>query len=449
MKKVIENKQIKNAITIVMALYCVLSPIKTFAENNRKIGYLIEPADTIIYRADSLIVKQLRKKGVRFSHNNSVTLLTTGQEKFDDLFKAIDQARSSIHLEYFNFRNDSINNELIRHLAAKAKEGVEVRAVFDGFGNASNNRPMKKHNIEAIRKQGIEIYEFKPMEFPWLQDIFNRDHRKIVIIDGKIAYTGGMNVADYYIKGTEIVGSWHDMHCRIEGDEVNTLQKIFLRMWFLVSGQKVYGAKYYRGITNADYINDLKKDTCRSAGNKMLGIINRERHVTKDIIRCFYINAINDAKDSIKLINPYFTLSHSLKKAFRNAIKRGVKVEILLSVKSDIPLTPDCGFFNAHQLMKAGCQIWLYKPGFHHTKIIMVDGQFCTVGSANLNARSLRWDREENAVIIDACTTHELNQIFEQQKKDSFLLTEEKWKQWRTPWQRFRGWFAHLLSPFL
>lgn len=344
MKKVIENKQIKNAITIVMALYCVLSPIKTFAENNRKIGYLIGPADTIIYRADSLIVKQLRKKGVRFSYNNSVTLLTTGQEKFDDLFKAIDQAKSSIHLEYFNFRNDSINNELIRHLAAKAKEGVEVRAIFDGFGNASNNRPMKKHNIEAIRKQGIEIYEFKPMEFPWLQDIFNRDHRKIVIIDGKIAYTGGMNVADYYIKGTEIVGSWHDMHCRIEGDEVNTLQKIFLRMWFLVSGQKVYGAKYYRGITNADYINDLKKDTCRSAGNKMVGIINREPHVTKDIIRYFYINAINDAKDSIKLINPYFTLSHSLKKAFRNAIKRGVKVEILLSVKSDIPLTPDCGF---------------------------------------------------------------------------------------------------------
>ena len=389
MKKVIENKQIKNAITIVMALYCVLSPIKTFAENNRKIGYLIGPADTIIYRADSLIVKQLRKKGVRFSYNNSVTLLTTGQEKFDDLFKAIDQAKSSIHLEYFNFRNDSINNELIRHLAAKAKEGVEVRAIFDGFGNASNNRPMKKHNIEAIRKQGIEIYEFKPMEFPWLQDIFNRDHRKIVIIDGKIAYTGGMNVADYYIKGTEIVGSWHDMHCRIEGDEVNTLQKIFLRMWFLVSGQKVYGAKYYRGITNADYINDLKKDTCRSAGNKMVGIINREPHVTKDIIRYFYINAINDAKDSIKLINPYFTLSHSLKKAFRNALKRGVKVEILLSVKSDIPLTPDCGFFNAHQLMKAGCQIWLYKPGFHHTKIIMVDGQFCTVGSANLNARGL------------------------------------------------------------
>lgn len=396
-----------------------------------------------------MIVYQLRGKGVHFSHNNSVILLASGQEKFDDLFKAIDQAKSSIHLEYFNFRNDSINEELVRHLAVKAKEGVEVRAVFDGFGNASNNRPMKKRHLKAIREKGIEIHEFKPMEFPWLHDIFNRDHRKIVVIDGKVAYTGGMNVADYYINGTEVVGSWHDMHCRIEGDEVNTLQNIFLRMWFLASGQEIHGAKYYRGVSNADYIKGLKPDTCRSAGKKMVGIINREPHTTKDIIRYFYLNAINDAKDSIKVINPYFTLTHTLKKAFRKAVKRGVKVEILLSVKSDIPLTPDCGFYNAHQLMKDGCTIWMYEPGFHHTKIIMVDGQFCTVGSANLNSRSLRWDREENAVIIDACTTHELNELFDAQKKDSFKLTEEKWRKWRTPWQRFRGWFAHLLSPFL
>ena len=100
----------------------------------------------------------------------------------------------------------------------------------------------------------------------------------------------------------------------------------------------------------------------------MVGIINREPHVTKDIIRYFYINAINDAKDSIKLINPYFTLSHSLKKAFRNAIKRGVKVEILFKCQERHPVNTRLWIFNAHQLMKAGCQIWLYKPGFHHTK---------------------------------------------------------------------------------
>ena len=399
--------------------------------------------------ADSLIVNQLRSKGVRFTKNNSVTLLMSGQEKFDDLFKAIDQARSSIHLEYFNFRNDSINNELIEHLARKAEQGIEVRAIFDGFGNASNNQPMRRKHIQAIRAKGIEIHEFKPICFPWIHDIFNRDHRKIVIIDGKIAYTGGMNVADYYIKGTPIVGSWHDMHCRIEGDEVNTLQTIFLRMWYMVSGQNIHGVKYYRGISNADYITGLKPDTCQSAGHEMVGIINREPATSNDIIRYFYLNAINDAHDSIKIINPYFTLLPKLKRALRRAVKRGVKVEIMLSVKSDIPLTPDCGFYNAHKLMKAGCRVWMYKPGFHHTKIILVDGRFCTVGSANLNARSLRWDRENNAVIIDREITKELDTLFENQKKDCFLLTPQSWNTWRTPWQKFRGWFAHLLWPFL
>lgn len=399
--------------------------------------------------SDSLIVKQLRTKGIQFSNNNSVTLLTTGQEKFDDLFKAIDQARSSIHLEYFNFRNDSINNELITRLAKKAKEGIEVRAIFDGFGNASNNRPMRKRHLKEIRKKGIEIYEFKPMAFPWIQDIFNRDHRKIVVIDGKIGYTGGMNVADYYIKGTKAVGEWHDMHCRIEGDAVNTLQKIFLQMWNKVSGQNVHGAKYYRGISNANYIKGLKADTCKSAGHQMVGIINREPHVSKDIIRFFYEKAINDAKDSIKIINPYFTLSPKLRTALKNAAKRGVKVEIMLSVKSDIPLTPDCSYYNAHKLMKDGCTIWLFEPGFHHTKIILVDGKFCTIGSANLNSRSLRWDREVNAVVIDKGITKELDTIFENQKKKCFKLTEEKWNKWRTPWQKLKGKLGYFLSPFL
>ena len=399
--------------------------------------------------SDSLIVKQLRTKGIQFSNNNSVTLLTTGQEKFDDLFKAIDQAHSSIHLEYFNFRNDSINNELITRLAKKAKEGIEVRAIFDGFGNASNNRPMRKRHLKEIRKKGIEIYEFKPMAFPWIQDIFNRDHRKIVVIDGKIGYTGGMNVADYYIKGTKAVGEWHDMHCRIEGDAVNTLQKIFLQMWNKVSGQNVHGAKYYRGISNANYIKGLKADTCKSAGHQMVGIINREPHVSKDIIRFFYEKAINDAKDSIKIINPYFTLSPKLRTALKKAAKRGVKVEIMLSVKSDIPLTPDCSYYNAHKLMKDGCTIWLFEPGFHHTKIILVDGKFCTIGSANLNSRSLRWDREVNAVVIDKGITKELDTIFENQKKKCFKLTEEKWNKWRTPWQKLKGKLGYFLSPFL
>lgn len=399
--------------------------------------------------SDSLIVENLRNEGITFSHNNSVTLLMSGQEKFDDMFQAIRQARSSVHLEYFNFRNDSIASLLFRLLAQKAKEGVEVRALFDGFGNDSNNRPLKRKHLKQMRSVGIEIYEFDPVNFPWVNHVFHRDHRKIVVIDGKIAYTGGMNVADYYINGTEVVGEWRDMHCRIEGYEVNTLQKIFLRMWNKVTGQNVYGAKYYRGYHGADYITGLKPDTCCTAGKKMVGIINREPRVTNKIIRKFYTDAINEAKDSIKLVNPYLTLNNTLKRALRNAVKRGVKVEIMVSAHSDIPLTPDCVFYNVHNLMQHGVDVWIYKKGFHHTKIIMVDGRFCTVGSANLNARSLNFDYEENAVIIDPCTTKELNDMFERDKAESFKLTEETWDEWRTPWQKFVGWFASLLTPFL
>lgn len=399
--------------------------------------------------SDSLIVENLRNEGITFSHNNSVTLLMSGQEKFDDMFQAIRQARSSVHLEYFNFRNDSIASLLFRLLAQKAKEGVEVRALFDGFGNDSNNRLLKRKHLKQMRSVGIEIYEFDPVNFPWVNHVFHRDHRKIVVIDGKIAYTGGMNVADYYINGTEVVGEWRDMHCRIEGDEVNTLQKIFLRMWNKVTGQNVYGAKYYRGYHGADYITGLKPDTCCTAGKKMVGIINREPRVTNKIIRKFYTDAINEAKDSIKLVNPYLTLNNTLKRALRNAVKRGVKVEIMVSAHSDIPLTPDCVFYNVHNLMQHGVDVWIYKKGFHHTKIIMVDGRFCTVGSANLNARSLNFDYEENAVIIDPCTTKELNDMFERDKAESFKLTEETWDEWRTPWQKFVGWFASLLTPFL
>lgn len=399
--------------------------------------------------SDSLVVQHLRNYGIKFSHNNSVTLLMTGQEKFDDLFKAVRQAKQSIHLEYFNFRNDSIANQLFDLLTEKAKEGVEVRALFDAFGNSSNNKPLKKRHLKKIRENGIEIYEFDPLRFPWINHVFSRDHRKIVVIDGKIAYTGGMNVADYYINGTKVVGEWHDMHCRIEGNEVNTLQSIFLRIWNKTTNQDIHGAQYFRGGESTDNFQGLKPDTTATAHHKMVGIINREPVRSNEIIREFYTSAIQSARDSIKIINPYFTLNHRIKKALKNAVKRGVKVEIMLSIKSDIPLTPDCGFYNAHKLMKHGCNIWMYKPGFHHTKIIMVDGKLCTVGSANLNARSLNWDYEENAVIVDSCTTRQLSNLFDVEKKDCFKLTEAEWNHWRTGWQKFRGWFAHLLAPFL
>ena len=397
-------------------------------------------------RSDSTIRHVLENKGVTFTADNSVALLMNGYEKFDDMFEAIRQARHHVHLEYFNFRNDSIASCLFDILKLKVKEGVKVRALFDGFGNDSNNRPLKKKHLVALREAGVEIYEFDPIRFPWVNHVFTRDHRKIVVIDGAVAFTGGMNVADYYLNGTEQVGEWRDMHCRIEGSAVDELQRIFLRIWKKVTKEDIGGSEYF---SQRAMMDNLKSDTTATAGKKLIGIINREPHVSPDIIRSFYLGAIDAAKDSIKLVNPYLTLNRKLKKALKNAVKRGVKVEIMISQHSDIPLTPDCVFYNAHKLMKKGADIWVYQPGFHHTKIIMVDGKFCTVGSANLNARSLRWDYEENAVILDSHTTAELERMFDADKKRSVYLTEEVWDEMRSPWKKFVGWFAHLLAPFL
>ena len=399
--------------------------------------------------SDSLIVNDLRDKGVTFSHDNSITLFNSGQKKYDDMFAAIRQARSSVHLEYFNFRNDSIANALFDLLAEKAREGVEVRALYDAFGNMSNNRPLKKEHVKKFRDLGIELYEFDPIGFPWINHVFHRDHRKIVVIDGQIAYTGGMNVADYYIHGTDVVGAWRDMHCRIDGEEVNTLQNIFLKIWNKQTGQKVSGAKYYRGISPATYFKGIKPDTTATAYKKMVGIINREPHKTNRIMRQFYISCFDNAKDSIKLINPYMSLTHSVKRAIKRALKRGVKLQVMMAEKSDIPMEPDASFHHLHWMMKRGAEVYIYQDGFHHTKVIMVDGRLCTVGSCNLDARSLNWDYEENAVIVDRNTTAELERLFEADTKKSFLLTPERWDQWRTRGQKTYGWFAKLLSTWL
>ena len=376
----------------------------------------------------------MEQMGVEFTPGNQVKLLMSGKEKFADMFEAIRQAKSSVHLEYFNFRNDSIAFLLFDLLKEKRREGVEVRAMFDGFGNDSNNQPLKKRHLRQLRADSINIVEFDPVRFPWVNHIWPRDHRKIVVIDGKIAYTGGMNVADYYIVGTPQVGEWRDMHCRIEGPAVNDLQRIFARIWKKATKEDITDLKYYCG---------------KPAGDKLIGIVNREPHTTNRIMRRFYVQAIDAAHDSIKLINPYFTLTPSVRKALHRAIHRGVKVEIMVSAKSDIPLTPDVVYRNVHKMMKRGALIWLYQPGFHHSKIMMVDGLFCTVGSTNLDARSLRFDYEENALIVNRETTRELDDMFDRDKQKSVLLTEEEWDRFRTPWQKFRGWFGSLLSPWL
>ena len=384
--------------------------------------------------SDSLIVREMSEVGIQFTPNNNVKLLMSGKEKFADMFEAIRQAKSSVHLEYFNFRNDSIAGLLFELLREKRKEGVEVRAAFDGFGNDSNNQPLKKSHLSQLHADSIDIYEFDPIRFPWVNHIWPRDHRKIVVIDGEIGYTGGMNVADYYLVGTEQVGEWRDMHCRIEGPAVNELQRIFARFWKKLTKEELNDPKYYNA---------------KPAGDKTVAIATREPNVTNKIMRQFYINALDGAKDSVKIVNPYFVPTPSVMKALKRCAERGVKIDIIMSSKYDVPLVPDVVYYNLRKLMKRGAHIWRYRPGFHHSKIMMVDGRYCTVGSTNLDARSLRFDYEINALIIDQEVTRQLEDKFIEDTKNCDYLSEEEYQKSRSSWQRFRGWLGHLLTPWL
>ena len=423
-----ENREMKR--TILSSLFhrrrSILSPLTPYL-----LPLFFLPLTLSAQTSDSILVEMMREDGITFTHDNSVKLLMSGKEKFADMFEVIRQAKSSIHMEYFNFRNDSIANLLFDILREKRKEGVEVRCLFDGFGNDSNNQPLKKDHLTKLHNDSIEIFEYDPIRFPWVNHIWPRDHRKIVVIDGKIGYTGGMNVADYYLVGTEQVGEWRDMHCRIEGPAVNELQTIFLSMWKRVTKEELTDQKYFQA---------------KAAGDKMVGIANREPRTSNEIMRRFYVKALDSAKDSVKIVNPYFAPTSSVIKALKRCAERGVKMDILISSKYDIPLMPDVVIYNMRKLAKRGARIWRYRPGFHHSKIMMVDGKFCTVGSTNLDARSLRFDYEINALIIDPETTRQLDDKFIPDMEKCDYMSRDDLKKCQNTWHKFKGWFGHLLT---
>ena len=244
--------------------------------------------------ADSAFLRYVRSEGIPCTKNNKVDILNGAQIKFDSLLDDIRKAKHHVHLEYFNFRNDSINNVLLTLLAEKAKEGVKVRAIFDAFGNISNDSPLKKKDLQKIRSTGIEIVKFDPMCFPWINHAFSRDHRKLVIIDGETAYIGGINVADYYLRGIDGVGEWRDIHSRVTGEAVSELQNIFLKMWEQESGERVEGKEYYP---------ELKQQ-----GGSLIAVVDRWPHKTPERMRHAYANAIHAAKDSIVLLEQIRTI---------------------------------------------------------------------------------------------------------------------------------------------
>ena len=374
-------------------------------------------------------IRDFMRLGLPIYENNQVRILPTAEIKFRDLFQAVDEAEKYIYLDYFKFQQDSICGELLARLRRKVREGVEVRILFDSFGNKHSDLPLSDTLQARIRESGISIAAFDPVRFPWINHLMHRNHHKIAVIDGKVVYTGGMNVADYYLHGKPKVGKWRDMHIRMEGPTVEAYEEVFQKMWKrTLSDSPLKGEKHEASPLRG------------GLEGSPVAFASRWPRESPRIMRQAYCAAIDNAEHLVQIVNPYAMLFGEIRTSLRKALERGVRVQFMVSRKSDGRVNDDVIGLEMHKLMKRGAEVYYFESGFHHSKIMMIDSLFCTVGTTNLDARSLCFDYEVNAFIFDPATTGELQRIFaDDAKNHCTLLTPEVWKERFPPRRRLRS----------
>ena len=376
-----------------------------------------------------------------------VKLLPTATEKFRDLFDAVDRAEKYILLDYFKFQQDSICGLLLEKLHRKVRQGVEVRIIFDCFGNTNSDQPLSDTLQARIRQSGIQIVGFDPMRFPWINHLMHRNHHKIAVIDGHTVYTGGMNVADYYLHGKPKVGRWRDMHIRMSGPIVAPYEELFWKMWKASSPTPLRG----EGSSSQQSTPSPEGtgEAVPSPRGEAVFFASRWPGESPRIMRQTYCTCIDNADHLVQIVNPYAMLFGEVRAALRRALERGVRVQFMVSTKSDGKANDDVIGLEMRKLMKRGAEVYYYDDGFHHSKVMMVDSLFCTVGTTNLDARSLCFDYEVNAFIFSPRVTHELQQIFADDVRHSTLLTPEVWKQRFPLGRRIRSRFFTIAKRFM
>lgn len=395
----------------------------------------------LLAKADMADVYQ--EMGLPLHEGCSVRILPTAQEKFYDMFDAIRHARSYIYMDYYKFQQDSICDAMFTLLRQKVAQGVDVRILHDSFGNRNSDKPLTKTFMLEQCQAGIAMEEFDPVRFPWINHLLHRDHHKICIIDGEVVYTGGMNVADYYLHGKPDIGHWRDMHIRMAGPIVNDYLGVFVRMWQYETGDVLFPPAPSAAYPLA---NALRWDVHKVK----VAFADRLPSVTPEMMRHAYIAAIDNAQKLIQIVNPYPTLFGTVREALRQALARGVRIQFMLSTKTDGTPNMDVAGIEMRKLMERGAEVYYYEGGFHHSKVMMIDGQFCTVGTTNLDARSLSFDYEVNAFIFDPSVTARLQQIFDDDmQKRCTLLTPDEWKQRFPARRRIRARMYMLLKRFL
>ena len=361
---------------------------------------------------------------------NDVKLFTTGEEKFDHLFADIEKAEKHIHIEYYVLLDDEIGKKLQQALIRKAKEGVEIRIIYDSFGS----RKAKKKFYEDFRKAGIETEPFLKLSLSRLTSRLNyRTHRKIVVIDGQIGYTGGMNVANRYLDGFDW-GCWRDTHARIEGKGVQGLQSVFLIDWYFVSQTLITSRDYFPALEN---YGECPMQIVNS------GPLSEENEISHGIMQAIY-----DARKSIFIQTPYFLPPDAMIDALQAAAIRGVDVRVMMSKRSDVPLVQKASFSYIKDMLKAGVKIYMYYKGFLHSKMIVFDGSLTLIGSANFDSRSFEQNFEVEAFIYDEKLGMQANDIFVEDQRFSEQTSMKEWYK-RSVVERFVDSFLRLFAPLM
>ena len=362
----------------------------------------------------------------------SMEILPGAKAKFQSIEKAISDAKLYIHIEYYKWYNDSIGRHMLDLLAEASARGVKVRLLYDAFGNSGNAPDMRPEVVEHYCSKGVNMVGFDPLRFPYINHALHRLHRKMVVIDGRMVYTGGLNVADYYIHGKPEIGCWGDMHACLRGPIVEEYQRLFADMWYKETGERLDSLAYRN--PDAKLYHELQ-------GGYEAFVVDREPGKKSARIRQGYISCLENAQERVRIINPYVILVSSVRKALRECIQRGVEVEILLGHKGDNLISEVSTAREVYNLARRGAKVWLCQECFHHDKVMVVDDTLCTVGTANLDARSLSYDYEINAYFFSPEYCRELNRYFEEHRKLSVMLTEDNWKELYPRKKRRIGWW--------
>lgn len=363
---------------------------------------------------------------------NEVTLLQDGKNTFKKIFDALEEAQDHIHLQYYIFEEGVLSEKLIDIFERKVAENVTVRLLYDGIGSYS----LSKSYLKRLKKVGVKVEQFLPFRFGRFLSALNyRNHRKIIVVDNKVGFTGGINVTDKYLREDPYPGKWHDTHLKIEGKAVHFLNQTFLTDWYLATEEDIDLSRFHMEGTT-------------SKGTSMQ-IVSSGPDDDFPVMEQVYFSMINNAKDYIYITNPYVIPSDAIMQGLQTASLSGIDVRLLMSSTTDMKLVDWCVRAYFESYLKAGIKVYLYNDGFLHSKTIACDDKIASVGTANLDNRSFQHNYEANAVLYNADLCKRLkDDFFKDCEKASLIDDLETYRQ--RPWhQKLIEGTAKLLSPLL